>query len=400
MLKMPARRVCAAVTASFVLAATFVSAAFASSSDRAPALNSERLVVAAGLIADQPPGRRVPVFLYAWPSQEVLSTQQEGETVPLTLLDEALADPEDGSFTLALNETETLEAFASQFGDVDLVVVSPTENGTAATHTFPLNVSEVRNARRQVEQAKGRGNGVAALRSSIRLDLGRPDSRAASGDALAEWGDTGYLPKVACGSTLKKNHGPRLVAVGEGYNPASGATHQVTYTSGASSELGVATSGTGTYGSFKAGGTVSRSSDSITTWPVGGAGAKRQYKTYYVYGTYYVSCSTGIRGGGTYSYYETRPIYFAGGATYTNVAASPTATYCRNYVSGSSFTKSTTSAVTWSNGANLGPIIGIDLNSKSGYDTRVSVTYSFSANRQLCGRSDYPGGSPVRLVAK
>lgn len=361
------------------------------------------LVVAQGKVAlaeatGRSRGLGAPVFLYAWPPAEVLESQLVGETVAMTLLDETVADPAEGTFTLGIDEAETLEAFASEAGDIDLVVVTPDGRGSAVTHTFPVKLDEVRSARAQV--AKGNGRGVAALRSGIALERGRavadPSAPAA---ALADWSDQNYLEKLGCASTLKTNYGPRLVAVGEGYNPASGVKHTVTYTVGSSTTLGVATSSSGAFGTFKAEGTTSRSSDTVTTFPVGGAGIKRQYKTYWVYGRYFVSCSTGVPGG-TFSYYEVRPISFAGGATYTNITTSPSATYCRPYANGSALQKTSTSAVTWSNGANLAPVIGIDLSSKSGYSSSVSVKYEFSASRQLCGRDDYPGGTPIRLVAK
>ena len=79
-------------------------------------------------------------------------------------------------------------------------------------------------------------------------------------------------------------------------------------------------------------------------------------------------------------------------------------TYCAYMASGTSFTKSLSTAVTWSNGAKLGSAIGIDLSSRTGFATDAKLTYSFSATRKLCGTNGYPGGSgataPRRLYAK
>lgn len=73
--------------------------------------------------------------------------------------------------------------------------------------------------------------------------------------------------------------------------------------------------------------------------------------------------------------------------------------YCVPEAAGSPFTKTTTAATTWTNGTHLGPVIGIDLSSKTGYSSESAVHFLFTANGRLCGTNGDPGATPGRLVA-
>ncbi len=104
--------------------------------------------------------------------------------------------------------------------------------------------------------------------------------------------------------------------------------------------------------------------------------------------------------GTTYHYYEERPISYAGGTDIVNVGLpAVSSSYCVPEAAGSPFTKTTTAATTWTNGTHLGPVIGIDLSSKTGYSSESAVHFLFTANGRLCGTNGDPGATPGRLVA-
>jgi len=70
------------------------------------------------------------------------------------------------------------------------------------------------------------------------------------------------------------------------------------------------------------------------------------------------------------------------------------------YPAGSTFSKTTTSAVTWNAGVMLVSKIGIDLTARGGYSSSIKNSFSFSNSKRLCGEWAGPGGTSGRLTVK
>lgn len=80
-----------------------------------------------------------------------------------------------------------------------------------------------------------------------------------------------------------------------------------------------------------------------------------------------------------------------------------TAACSSTFNEGSAFTKDDSTAVTWSNGIALSDAYGINVDAwiRSGYTTRVALTYDFNQDgRRLCGTRGYIGDSPSQIVVK
>jgi len=76
-----------------------------------------------------------------------------------------------------------------------------------------------------------------------------------------------------------------------------------------------------------------------------------------------------------------------GGARYYIPYGVPTTNYCNPYQAGTSYTKQNATAVTWSGGIN---VLGFSATTRSGYNSKTKISFTFSANRQLCGDTNYP----------
>ncbi|CCH77040.1 hypothetical protein BN12_160015 [Nostocoides japonicum T1-X7] len=196
----------------------------------------------------------------------------------------------------------------------------------------------------------------------------------------------------SCQWRLISDLGYKTVWVGGTYVTNGGAKADLVYGSGASSTLGIGVSTSGSYGSFKASGSTTVSSNSSVNFPAY-TGLQHDY-TQFDYGKYGLSCD------GIYLNYKVQARYWAGGASVYHPSSAPTANYCVSQVSGSSFTKSSSTAYTFSTGADVSGAIGIDLSTRTGYTPAAKVTYSFTSTRRLCGTSGAPTATPSRLVTK
>lgn len=79
----------------------------------------------------------------------------------------------------------------------------------------------------------------------------------------------------------------------------------------------------------------------------------------------------------------------------------PSATYCVPQPARTTYTQTTTSAVSWSSGVDMRSASGINLSSRTGYSSDAWLKFVFGNNRRLCGTDDWPGApGSRRLVAK
>lgn len=395
----PTPRRAAAVLVSLSLVGA-VSATFASSAAGNDVREEDGLAFAGRVHVSEPVHERTngygSVLVLAWPGEDVMAEQRVGESVVLTAVGTDTLGA-DGSFAVTAPNSFDPTRFSGGDGMVDYTVI--VTGVTDEPFTFSTSLSAAPLTQLESPRTQTRP-GVSNL-SAVFIDVPLPSGERSGGDveptAIAE---SGFVDKASCSAILKESLGKRIVQVGEGYNPASGVKHTMTYLKGASTTLGVATSVNGKKGTFRSEGTVARSSSGKVTFAEAGAGARKQYKTYFTYGKYFVICTIpGVRPV-TYDYYEIRPISFAGGAVSTNVTAVPTASYCVPHEAGSSFELTTSTAITWSNGASLKGVIGIDLSARSGFTTKVTTLYKFSKKGRMCGTHDFPGANPRRLVAK
>lgn len=280
---------------------------------------------------------------------------------------------------------------------VDISLAGESSEGEI-THVFTVDPEDLE-PQASKSKRSARVTSLDAGEAPVQLELIPGEGAVASDEveATAHWDEQPYRGKMTCRTTLKKDLGKRLVAVGTGAQNTKNINHTFTFKKGSVSTLGIGVSANGAVGSYKSGGDVTRKSDSVTTWPTATAAGSREYKTYFTYGEYQITCAAPFI---TRTTYEVRPISYAGGATYTSSTTLPAASKCTQFAKGSTFTKDTSKAVTWSNGANLKAAIGVDLKSQAGYTEAVSIKFEFKATARLCGSNDYPGGTPTRLVGK
>lgn len=201
------------------------------------------------------------------------------------------------------------------------------------------------------------------------------------------------------GAGQKATYRNRQVNIGEVHIQATGKKMRLEYTGSASSTLGVGVSSTGAFGTYSASGTVTRSRSQTTTFPWYTANGTRRYlDTYFTYGKF---CVELVGGGYAYHKYEVRPTQHEGGTAGRNMASAITASHCTPWREpGSSGSKTTTAAQTWSNGAKVSGLIGIDLSTRTGYATNAKISWEFTTAGRLCGTNDLPSGTPRRIAMR
>jgi hypothetical protein len=206
---------------------------------------------------------------------------------------------------------------------------------------------------------------------------------------------------TTCSTYFDQSLGTPWGDVGGTFATTNGGTSVLTYTQGADSSIGVGTSATGAAGSFSVSGTNSISSTGTVTFPTEWfSWGSHHFKTEFVENEYYNECINQITGQVSYTYFN-RVDGWAGGSNLVSVN-SISAPYCTWWHSGSSFTKDTTNAWTFSGGMSI-PYINFNASTETGYSTSASVTYSFNSGdsgggRHLCGVSSYPGGGSPLLM--
>lgn len=191
-----------------------------------------------------------------------------------------------------------------------------------------------------------------------------------------------------CSAVHQSDYPDVSVLVGETLNSGTSRS-RFSYTQGASSSLGVGVSSNGAYGTFSASGTHSFSSSATVGFGTTPTSTKRFHRTKFRYGKYFVTCP---KPGGTYTNTRTRARLFVGGATNGAGSGIPAdqPTECVHYTAGTYFSRTSNSAVTWSNGVNIKSAIGIDLSARTGISTTARLEYWFDGANNLCGWANPP----------
>lgn len=343
-----------------------------------------------------------PVLLMAWPSNDVTDRLVEGDRINMQPVARATTGS-NGNFTLRIADNKNLREFAGKDGLVNFEIIA-SDGGEVSAHSFSRRLERGPDAAHgpvltlpgYTHAAGSSANAAAPEKVQMALTLGsHPQGNGAPG-ATATAQDAPVMK--SCSSQLQKNLGLKWVLVGQHYSTASYVATDFVYTNGASSSLGVAISANGSYGSWSKSGSISKSTTGSEDYPALHGKSSAYRDTYFKYGRYYVTCYEGYPGVASH-YYETRPTSWAAGQR-TRYPSAPAASKCVPQPKGSSFTKHTSQAVTWTNGADLSATIGIDLSTRTGYSGDAEVKFTFNRNRRLCGTGDYPGGTPYQLLAK
>lgn len=380
------------------------------------------------------------VYLLAEPTNATLDALEVGETASVTSVGFARTDSA-GHFELRYSDPASVARFADAAGRVNLTVESlvagqettyhltvpmPQASSApeaqlrkaAAADTLHLSTVATKKASGTVSTVKNKAvNGKAAGVAATTADedpgddtddtaepqdpsYTAPPDTDTSGPGAGSGGTTtsgGVRPEggtIACGTTLKKDLGPKVVTVGEGFI-SNGAKVDFTYLTNSSSSMGVAIN---RGGGFSVDGSSSVSSDTKEEFTQYTTAGGVRFRTKFNYKEFQWHCSAP-----GYGYvYTVRPTSYIGGTYPVAVAASstPSATKCVAQTAGSKFTTNNSSATTFSAGVGISADIGINLSSHTGFSKSAELVFAFTKASRLCGTSDYPGGTPKRLVAK
>jgi hypothetical protein len=400
-------------------------------------------------------GSGTPVVVWATPSQDELAAAKVGDSFVNTPIASGVLGT-GGAFSLPIDDVAGLSKYASKDGLLNLEVrategtdVAPfalsrkivTVGGTTAL-VDPSDLSNsqatvataaqvaaankpatitAQAAPKSIAQKSARAMAVAAGEPGTEptvepqdpsmdptdgsgggaLD---PSQEAPDYDVAPPGGSVGpNQPSTqTCGEDYKGDLGSKKVIVGSSYANAKNTTGTFTYQSGSSSSIGVGYSATGAAGSWKQSGTYSRSSTSAISFGSRTGGVT--YATYFKFGKYAAYCYPvgGRKTEDSYYSWKVRPSSYVGGAA-MNASTTPSATKCSNFSGGgTTLTRDSSKANTWSSGASLDSSIGINLSSETGFSSAAKLSYknTGSAARQICGTNDYWGGSPRRAVTK
>lgn len=347
------------------------------------------------------------MYLVAEPGDAILSRLEPGSPVKVV----PVAKQEVGSageFDLRVDPRTPIAAVGDDTPPGKLVTfhLVASQGNTFVVHVFSRYLRHTTSGDRWDDAANGGDSPTSG--DQVSTTSASAVSAAIGGDVVIDLdkSNPGLKPDArpqdrsvskGCSSTLIEDLGARWALVGQAYNsPVSYANF--TYTTSASSSLGVGFSYNGAYGSWSSNGTKSVSSFSTQTYPTLPFGTNGYFDSQFHYQKIYYSCVDPFSGL-TSSWMSAEPVGYAGGARTRNPASAPNAPYCVPEPVGSSFTKENSAAIQWTDGVEIRYYLGIDLSVQTGYSSSAKVTFNFVRNGKLCGTGDYPGGTPRQLVS-
>jgi hypothetical protein len=163
-----------------------------------------------------------------------------------------------------------------------------------------------------------------------------------------------------------------------------------TYTSTASQTTGAGVSLSGPNGGFSADGSTTNTSGVTMDFPTIHGASSNDMTVYSTWDDDYLFCSNGV-GGYYYQWYYTFNSVNAEDGT--PGAPAVAAGKCSLEAPNVQISYTTSSQTTWSAGANVVDIIGINLSSQDGWSGSSALTYDLSAKAPICGVSNYPNGN-------
>lgn len=323
--------------------------------------------------------------LFAWPANEVLADLEVGEQVHLEPVGAAEVAG-DGSFTVTVDDAETLESYASGYGEVNLYLSA--DNGASEfASSFAVSVADV---------AQVSGDDASVVDLGTVSEVGHlVEDPAAAGEV--ELGD--YVEK-SCSTAKRTNLGNFWVPIGGLFSTNPGSSVDFQYSTGQSSTLGVAASTKGPTTGFSVSGTSSISSTSTVDYPTMSGKGSKLARTQVRYGKYAVTCQTVRQQPKPVSVttYTVRPDLWVGGTSFAAVST-PSASYCTSYLKGSTFTKDKSKQVPW-NGAVT--VYGVGLSAQTGWSSKGKLVVKFpNAGGKVCGSGGYATESTAyQIVVK
>ncbi|KPU46375.1 hypothetical protein OXPF_00170 [Oxobacter pfennigii] len=326
------------------------------------------------------PVANATVQLYAWPSSDELEKLKEGDSFTRTPIGKTVSD-KDGSYVLRIDPKADIEKSWSKFGSLDCEIVTLTDTGINSTSFSIMKADKEENKDKTkiiypIDTAyadKFNGEVYNGIYADITLVPRPPKDSFQSNDMAPAYSESlEEIYPVA-----------QWVNVGNILIGNSGYTEKFTFESGASCTIGVGFSLSGSYGSFSPSGTISRNSTSAVGFPLYSAPTARFMDTQFKFARWVC-----FPGDGTW-YYLVRAHQFAGGAQTSRETTIPTGGIKSSYAAGSSYIKQTNTATTWSNGARLNALIGIDLSSRCGYSSTSKLEFHFNSTGYLYGETDY-----------
>ena len=289
------------------------------------------------------------VNVYAEPGMDVLRGLKEGDTYQRSLVGAAVSDQSgrysiEPDYAALADASDPTEKGQSAPINVTFVVTSPgalTAYGATIWYSPGENVAamaslETSGGARVADSRAGMGPGLD-------FHLEKAVGAAQSQDAMAA--------SIPSNCSIVTNYGARSVYVGQTSSTVSGAD----------STLGMGYSLTGNAGTWSQSGTSVASSSSTTNFPASSASGSNLMVTKFTFAK--VRCYAGVV---PTFYYQVRPTDFYGGAT-TLSTTTPSATYCAPYSAGSGFSRTTSNAVTYTNGVQVSAVIGINLTAQTGF---------------------------------
>jgi hypothetical protein len=326
-------------------------------------------------------GRGVPgrLLVLAWPTSEVLSGAHVGGNVKTIPVAKATAG-RDGHFTLRVDPRAPIGEFMERDGTVNFTLVGQfgTARDRGTSFAFP---------RRFERHSQAESRWVDPGWSPMSGPPGRLEVTLSTVRAF-EAPRRGLSPQVpspddfGCPNFVRATYDQVVTVVGETY-PGPNATVKFTYQKSSESTLGVGASATGSYGSFSASGTSSRTSTAMVDYPGKGVKSKFIYESTYQYKKFEVWVPWDF---GCMPFdYEARPTAYQGAVLGYNACCAPVADTCSVVAFPSTLTKDSASAITFSNGVKLTGPIGIDLSAKTGFTTTTKAAYTFIRPGRLCG---------------
>jgi hypothetical protein len=185
--------------------------------------------------------------------------------------------------------------------------------------------------------------------------------------------------------------------VGGVFSTTTGGTESFSYQLGASSAIGVGTSGTGKVGTFSAGGTYTVTNNTESDAGPYSLGTSYEFKVLFTESEYDNQCIQTLTGAETNTYFtKTEGVY--GGWTPVKVG-SISAKQCASYTGPYTLTKTSSKAWDFTSGMAI-PDIDFTASTDTGYTTTASVSYHLNSGvkREICGVSSGPGGTDPQLI--
>ncbi|RIJ77455.1 hypothetical protein D1871_06940 [Nakamurella silvestris] len=351
------------------------------------------VVLAGTVTADSRPVAGALVVAYAWPRNDVWDATSVGRTYTMLPVAQARTDA-DGHYDLRVFDPRSLDPFRNDDGAVN-VSLTATANGKTQVVDQVLRDAGQQTTGESEVMTDDSAMTAAPAANDGSIDLNGPGSMAP--DTI---GGVVQPAQGSCSSmttTNVANLPPGWVIVGQSFSGTAYVKANFKYTSGATSEFGVAASTTGAEGTWTAnvGVTTSTAGQSETDFPTKTGKGKYFYETTFNSSKFKLGCYHYNTTQWTYSY-QVRATDQFGGAKAVSTTNTSGATECIPYNKGTTLRVNKSKAITWSNGFQINsPIATVALSSRTGYSTSAELDYTQIKDIQLCGK----GGGPASTTA-